>query len=58
MSCSPDGTLQSVVYIAMGPSLLATVHHMTDVLAAHKCATLPAQQNEDFDVAAHRLATH
>jgi len=56
MSCSPDGTLQSAACSAMGPSLLATVHHMTDVLAAHKCATLPAQQNEDFDVAAHKIS--
>jgi len=40
----------------MGPFLLAMVHHMTDVLAAHKCATLPAQQNEDFDTAAHKIS--
>lgn len=39
----------------MGPSLLATVHHTTDVLAAHKCATLPAQQNEGFDITAHEI---
>jgi hypothetical protein len=40
----------------MGPFLLATVHHMTDVLAAHKCATLPAQQNEDFVTTAHEIS--
>lgn len=40
----------------MGPSLLATVHHMTDALAAHKCATLPAQQNEGFDITAHKIS--
>lgn len=38
----------------MGPSLLATVHRTTDVLAAHKCATLPAQQNKDSETTAHK----
>jgi len=56
MSCSPDGTLQSVVCSAMGPSLLAMVHHTTDVLAAHKCATLPAQQKEGFDITPHKIS--
>jgi len=32
------------------------VHHTTDVLAARKCATLPAQQNEGFDITAHKIS--
>jgi hypothetical protein len=56
MSCSPDGMLQSAVCSAMGPSLLAMVHHTTDVLAVHKCATLPTQQNEGFDITAHEIS--
>lgn len=55
MSCSPDGMLRNVVCSAMGPSLLATVHHMTDVLAVHKCATLPEQQNKDFGTTARQI---
>jgi len=32
------------------------VHHTTDVLAARKYATLPAQQNEGFDITAHKIS--
>jgi hypothetical protein len=48
--------LQSAVCSATGPSLLATVHHTTDVLAAHKCAILPAQQNESFHITTHKIS--
>jgi hypothetical protein len=47
--------LQSGVYSAMGPSLLAMVHHMTDVLAAHQCAALPVQQNIDSHNTEHAV---
>jgi hypothetical protein len=55
MSCSPDGMLQNGVCSAVEPSLLAMVHHMTDVSAAHKCAALPVQENMEFDNAPHAV---
>ena len=56
MSYSPDGMLQNAACSAVGPSLLATVHHRTGVLAAHKCAALPAQQNSDLGSRAHEVS--
>lgn len=47
--------LQSGACSAVGPSLLAMVHHMTDVLAAHQCAVLPVQQNMEYDNTAHAV---